>query len=149
MLRTIPLWIACVGLTGPALAKKPPQDVITEHTVKARDFETRERAQVVNHEVGTLRAWLGEAQAYLAQDEEELLARALARMKAQTMLIEALLARAEAEEKARTAHAEADTREKEAGKMRNAAFAVEQELAELERRTAEKTGGAQATESSP
>jgi hypothetical protein len=132
-LYLLPLWAA---LWSPALAG--PQDTITAYTVKAQEFEARDEARIATHEVGTLRAWLGEAQAYLAQDNEALLEQALDRIESQARLIEALIARAAAEDAATKAHAQADAREKEAALMRNAAFELEQKLAELEKQGQQK-----------
>ena len=132
----------CVGLLLGALlmltasfALANPASLIARYSAEARAVEARDTNRVATSEIGVLREWLGEAQAYLRAEEEDDLKRTLRRVRVQARLIHALLDRAEAEESARAAHGRADGLEREAASTRKAAFELERTLAEMEGRT--------------
>jgi len=118
---------------GPAFAGGKAQEKINQLTVKTQEFRDHALKGLVTREVGTLQAWLGEAQAYLAQEEEDLLKLAINRAELQVRLIEAMLARGGAEAAAKKAHEQTDAREKEVLKLRNEAFKLEERQAALEK----------------
>ena len=129
---------ACaLALLVPATAvaeEANPQEVLTKYTVKLEELKARDKRQVAVQEIGTLRAWLSEAQSYVAQEREDELATALARVRVQTRLVEALLAKDDAEQSATRAHEKADQMEREVLQVRNEAFELEQKKSELERK---------------
>ena len=127
------LALICLGGVGAALAAPSLSRRLQEYEGYAQQLERHPAAHKVTRELGTLRAWLGEARAYLKQDEEDDLKATLRRAHAQIRLIDALLARAGAEEKAAAQLKQAEAKEAEAERAREAAFAAERALAELER----------------
>ena len=80
-------------------------------------------------ELGTLQAWLDDAERALRQNKTATADRTLDRISAQARLIEALLGRAEAVEQARQAAQHAEVSHREALRLRQAAWLIEQELA--------------------
>lgn len=125
---------AVLCLASPALAERK-QERINQYTVKAEEFSTRDTHKVVTAEIGLLKAFLAEAQQYLAQDEEEDLDLALDRIKAVAELIDSEIARADVEDQAMKAQARAEAKEAELKKL-------EDEIARLtrERETIEAGG---------
>ncbi len=118
---------------APAMAKdKDPRAELARYNAVVVDLEKRDGDRRLSSEIGVLRGLLGEVQAYLNQEEEDLVKRGLDRIRVQTRLIDALLARDAAEKAARLAHDQADAREVEAAALRNKAHEREQELAGLE-----------------
>lgn len=124
--------VLALFLAAPALAGPSAQDRITRFTVRAQELDAADTEKQFTQELGTLRAWIGEAQAYLAQEEEELLDRALDRAAVQIRLIEALLDRAKAEAAARAAHEKADALERELAGTHEKAIELEKRKAALE-----------------
>ncbi len=121
-------------LAGAAQAAQPAaQEKLRQYTVLAQKLEAADEGKRFVEDVGTLRAWLSEAQAFLAQEEDEAASRALSRIAVQSRLIEALLERAKAEDAARQAHERADVVEKDLADARAKA-------ADLERRNADHGG---------
>ncbi|MCA9540833.1 MAG: hypothetical protein KC620_18160 [Myxococcales bacterium] len=129
MMRTAALLLVALAL--PARAEKPAAE-LTRYEQEVTAYEARDEARQATHEIGTLRAWLGEARAYQNQEAQKPLARTLERIRVQARLIDALLLRAAAEGEARKLSAEADAKERAATDARNAAFELEQRLASLE-----------------
>jgi hypothetical protein len=143
-LRTLVMGLTLVGgWAGSALAAPTLSQRMEKYDDYARQLERHAAAHKVTQELGTLRAWLGEARAYLKQDEEDDLKSTLRRAHAQIRLIDALLARSAAEERAAEALKAAEAKEAEAEKARDAAFAAERELAKLETSGAAAQGGSQ------
>ncbi len=124
------LGLVC-GFASPALAQDY-QRRIDDYQAAATEFSTKEAKGQAALELGTLREWIGEARAYLREDDEDALKRTLDRARVQSRLVDALIRRATAEAEARTAHEAADAKENEAGSLRNEAQALEQKLAALE-----------------
>lgn len=122
------------ALAAPAAAKDPkdPKAAIERYTEAAQAFDARDARKQVSNEIGTLRAWLGEARAYLKTGDDEELAATLQRASVMVRLIDALQRRSEAETKAREAHAAADEKERAAATARNTAYELEQQLAAME-----------------
>lgn len=128
------LALLLLGLAaGPAFGSKKKQEQIAQLTVKAEELQARDAKKVVTQEIGLLRAWLAEAQAYLVEDEEDELKQAMDRATAQARLIGALLDQVEAEDAARKAHEKADAREKQVLETRNEAFELERKKSALEK----------------
>jgi hypothetical protein len=128
------LALLLLGLAaGPAFGSKKKQEQIAQLTVKAEELQARDAKKVVIQEIGLLRAWLAEAQAYLVEDEEDELKQAMDRATAQARLIGALLDQVEAEDAARKAHEKADAREKQVLQTRNEAFELERKKSALEK----------------
>ena len=116
---------------SPATATENPQETLRRYTIKLEELKARDKGELIIQEIGTLRAWLNEAQSYLGQDKEDELELALARVRVQTRLMEVLLAKSEAEAQAKEAHQKADEREREVLETRNEAFELEQKQADL------------------
>ena len=134
ILRAVVCGALVLGFAVPALASGKARKKIEEYTIAAQRLETGDAGKVATGEIGTLRAWLNEANAYLAQDDDELLDQALDRVTVQVALIEAMLARHKAEEAANAVHEQADAQEKEMLKARNRAAELERRQAELEKK---------------
>ena len=130
------VWISCLVLAtwaAPASAKDTnPKAELARYSEVVVDLEKRDGDRRLSGDLGTLRTLLGEVQAYLNQEEDELVARGLDRIRVQTRMIDALLARDAAEKAARLAHEQADAREVEAASLRNRAHEREQEPINLE-----------------
>ncbi len=122
------------ALSAPAVAKdsKDPKAAIARYDEAADAFDARDARKQVSNEIGTLRAWLGEARAYLKTGDDDELAATLQRASVMVRLIDALQRRAAAEAQAREAHAAADEKERAAATARNAAYELEQQLAAME-----------------
>lgn len=133
-------WLYLSGGYGPCAQAQaaPPQEVITHYTLAAGQLEHRDTQRSAVSELGTLRAWLGEAQVYLKQDDEKQLAFSLKRIQAQVKLIEALLDRKDAERAAKEAAEAVIQKEQEASAMTEEAFRFEKELVSLEKKTQEE-----------
>ncbi len=136
-MRAITSLVAAVllgALVPPAVARdsKDPKAAIERYTEAAEAFDARDARKQVANEIGTLRAWLGEARAYLKTGDDDELAATLQRASVMVRLIDALQRRAEAEAKAREAHAAADEKERAAATARNTAYELEQQLAAME-----------------
>ena len=143
-LRTLVMGLALIGgWAGSALAAPTLSQRLEKYDEYAQQLERHAAAHKVTQELGTLRAWLGEARAYLKQDAEEELTTTLRLAHAQIRLIDARLARAAAEERAAQALKDAEAQEAVAEKAREAAFAAERELATLETSGAAAQGGSQ------
>jgi hypothetical protein len=126
--------LAALLLAGTAsAADEGAQEKIRRFTVKAQQLEAADDQKRFVEEVGTLRAWLNEAQAFAAQDEAESTNRALERVAVQVRLLEALLDRAHAEDAARQAHERADAVEKDLAEARDKAADLERRQSELEK----------------
>ncbi len=128
------LAVALSTLTAtPGRAAPDTGEAIERYGAAADDFDRRDERKQVAHEIGTLRAWIGEARAYRKTDDEEELLSTLQRAKVMVRLIDALLMRGAAENAAREAHAVADAKERDATAARTAAYELEQQLAEMEK----------------
>lgn len=98
-----------VGLAGSASARKPTaQERIESYTVRAQTLQQQDTQGDVTEDLGKLNAWLGEAQAYRAQDEEKKLGRTLDRVDVQVTMIEAILAQERAEDEVAEAKSQAN-----------------------------------------
>ena len=139
MIRSLLCLLLLAALPAQA-QKRAPKELIAHYEARAQAFEQRDARRDVVSEIGTLRAWLGMARAYLKQEEEKDLQLSLQKIRAQSRLIHALLDRADAELAAKEGAAEAESREKEASALTEEAFGLEQKLRELEQNP-EKKGG--------
>lgn len=122
---------------APAMAAdgaQSPADLIKQYEAEARALTEQGGSARVVEQIGTLRAWLGEARAYLASDEPERLQRRLELSRAQIRLIRANLERAQVEAAVRSTRDQAEATEKVATDLRNEAFRLEQRLTELEQK---------------
>ncbi|MBU0553498.1 hypothetical protein KKF91_15960 [Myxococcota bacterium] len=141
MIRSL-IWLGALlgGLCFQATAAPlSPREIIEGYTAQATQLELRDARREVVSEMGTLRAWLGEAQVYLKQEDDKQLAFTIRRVQAQAGLIQALLDRKDAERAAKEAAEAVIQREQEASAMAEEAFRFEKELVELERKTQEET----------
>lgn len=130
--------VVFLGLTAlalPALGASK-RETINQFTVKAEEFAARDAGKIVTAEIGMLKAFLAEAQNYLAQEEEEDLALALDRVKAVAELIDAELARADIEDQATKAQGRAEAKEAELAKVNEEIKALQKD------REAVEAGGA-------
>jgi hypothetical protein len=121
--------VLCISLPAFGASK---QETINQFTVKAEEFTARDSTKAVTAEIGLLKAFLAEAQNYLAQDEPEDLDLALSRVRTAAELIDAELARVEAETVATAAEAKALAKEADLGKLNTEIKALEKERAALE-----------------
>ncbi|MCK6571471.1 hypothetical protein L6V77_10310 [Myxococcota bacterium] len=121
--------VLCISLPAFGASK---QETINQFTVKAEEFTARDTTKAVTAEIGLLKAFLAEAQNYLAQDEPEDLDLALARVRTAADLIDAELGRVEAETVATAAEARALAKEAELGKLNTEIKALEKERAAIE-----------------
>ncbi len=131
-----------LGLATPAAAQDY-QRRIDEYSAAAEGLAKADAKGHVTLELGTLREWIGEARAYLRDEEEEAVVQTLDRVRVQARLVDALLRRARSEAQARAAHEAADSKENEGAKLRNQAQALEQKLAVLEGKAKQAGGGPQ------
>lgn len=98
-----------VGLAGSAAARKPTaQEKLEAYNVRAQTLSQQDTQGNVTTDLGKLNAWLGEAQAYRAQDEEKKLGRTLDRIDVQVTMIEAILAQERAEDEVAEAKSQTD-----------------------------------------
>lgn len=131
----VPFIVALVlGLAGSALAQTPAE-LIEQYEAAARTLTEQEAGAGMAEEIGTLRAWLGEARAFESADEPEKVRQRLELARAQIRLIEAAIERARVEAAVRTAEDATKARTAAAAEVRNQAFGLEQRLAELEAQT--------------
>ncbi len=136
------LALLLVALGATAHAKPADKGLVDKYAQVVEELAQRNKELgAATLELGTLREWLGEARAYLRNDDEDSLKRTMERVRVQARLIDALIGRAQAEALAREAHAAADAAENEAGRLNNDAHTLEEELRQLEAKAA-GTGGA-------
>ncbi len=121
--------VLCISLPAFGASK---QETINQFTVKAEEFTARDTTKAVTAEIGLLKAFLAEAQNYLAQDEPDDLDLALTRVRTAAELIDAELGRVEAETVATAAEARALAKEAELGKLNTEIKALEKERAAIE-----------------
>ncbi len=124
-------FVAAFALALPAFAAKK-QEFINQYTVKAEELSAKDTGKVVTAEIGLLKAFLAEAQNYLAQDEDEDLDLAMTRVKAAAELVEAELARFDVEDQATKAQGRADAKEAEVAKVNEEIKQLETERAAIE-----------------
>jgi len=121
--------VLCISLPAFGASK---QETINQFTVKAEEFTARDTTKAVTAEIGLLKAFLAEAQNYLAQDEPDDLDLALTRVRTAAELIDAELGRVEAETVATAAEARALAKEAELGKLNTEIKALEKERSAIE-----------------
>lgn len=124
----------CTATPLVATAAENPTDLIDRYETTARTLSEQATGASTIEEIGTLRELLGQARAFVEARKQDLAQRRLELARAQIGLIEAFIERARLEDEIRTLEAEADARAQAATTARNEAFALEQQLADLEHR---------------
>ncbi|MEZ4474929.1 MAG: hypothetical protein R3F60_29890 [bacterium] len=132
------LLLACVFAGMPAAAS--PREELGQYTLRAAELEKLVEGEAIGEEVGTLRAWVAEAQARLDAGDPDALARSLDRVRAQAALVEVLIERRKADMAERTARAAAEAEERTAQEARRRAEERERTLRVLEQAPPEAPG---------
>ena len=120
------------SLLAASVAAASPREEIGQYTLRAAELEKLVEGDAIADEVGTLRAWIAEAQGLLDAGEADAVARSLDRVRAQAALVEALVDRRRADVAERAARNEADGAERDVQAIRRKAEERERMLRQLE-----------------
>ncbi len=126
--------ISVFAVGNAARAEGTDQESINRFTVQVQSVESRDSGKVLTTELGLAKAWLGEAQAQLTQEEEEGLARTTKRIAAVVNLMNAKLAKLADEQKAAAARKAAAAAQGSLAKTRAEVAALNQQLTALSKK---------------
>lgn len=145
--RAAILIAACLVGAGPTAADEgaqSPRELIKAYEAEAQALSEAEGGARAAEQIGTLRAWLGEARSALLADEPEVLRQRLELARAQIRLVQANIDRSAVEAETLKVKDRATALSKSATELRNEAFRLEQRLTEIEAKAREAAATAPA-----